>query len=160
MLGQIANNRLIARLGVLTTTRIAAFVLLAVTALVVLLSLADALPGVVFTGLMFMFNTSFLVVMANSASLVIDPHREIAGFASSAYGFFTQITASVAAILTVPLFAGALLPWSLTMLAVTLSVFVLIMVYRPGAAVSARPSLSVNLCRLLRQRTCVTGVST
>jgi DHA1 family bicyclomycin/chloramphenicol resistance-like MFS transporter len=132
VLGQIANNRLIARLGVLTTTRIAAFVLLAVTTLVVLLSLADALTGVVFTGLMFMFNTSFLVVMANAASLVIDPHREIAGFASSAYGFFTQITASVLAVLTVPLFAGALLPWSLTMLAVTLSVFVLITVYRPA----------------------------
>ncbi len=49
VLGQIANNRLIARLGVLATTRMAAFVLLAVTALVVLLSLADALPGVVFT---------------------------------------------------------------------------------------------------------------
>jgi MFS transporter, DHA1 family, multidrug resistance protein len=76
----------------------------------------------------------FLVVMANSASLVIDPHREIAGFASSAYGFFTQITASVAAILTVPLFAGALLPWSLTMLAVTLTVFVLIMAYKPAPA--------------------------
>lgn len=134
VLGQIANNRMIARLGVLTTTRIAAFVLLAVTALVVLLSLADALPGAVFTGLMFMFNTSFLVVMANSASLVIDPHRDIAGFASSAYGFFTQITASVAAVLTVPLFAGALLPWSLTMLAVTASVFALITVYRPDPA--------------------------
>lgn len=136
VLGQIANNRMIARLGVLTTTRIAAFVLLAVTALVVLLSLADALPGLAFTGLMFMFNTSFLVVMANSASLVIDPHRDIAGFASSAYGFFTQITASVAAVLTVPLFAGALLPWSLTMLAVTASVFALITVYRPRSGVS------------------------
>ena len=50
VLGQIANNRMIARLGVLATTRMAAFVLLAVTALVVLLSLADALPGVAFTG--------------------------------------------------------------------------------------------------------------
>ena len=88
---------------------------------------------------MFMFNTSFLVVMANAASLVIDPHREIAGFASSAYGFFTQITASVLAVLTVPLFAGALLPWSLTMLAVTLSVFVLIMVYRPAGPFQPAP---------------------
>ena len=137
VLGQIANNRLIARLGVLTTTRMAAFVLLAVTALVAALSLLDALPGIAFTCLMFMFNTSFLVVMANSASLVIDPHRDIAGFASSAYGFFTQITASAAAIVTVPLFVGALLPWSLTMLGVTLTVFVLIMVYRPGVRSAA-----------------------
>jgi DHA1 family bicyclomycin/chloramphenicol resistance-like MFS transporter len=133
VLGQIANNRLIARLGVLATTRIAAFVLLAVTAVVAALSLADALTGIAFTLLMFTFNTSFLVVIANSASLVIDPHRDIAGLASSAYGFFTQITASVAAILTVPLFAGALLPWSLAMLAVTLTVFVLVAAYRPRA---------------------------
>ena len=160
VLGQIANNRLIARLGVLTTTRIAAFVLLAVTTLVVLLSLADALPGMAFTGLMFMFNTSFLVVMANAASLVIDPHREIAGFASSAYGFFTQITASVLAVLTVPLFAGALLPWSLTMLAVTLSVFVLIVVYRPVAAASVSAGRALTFAAFCGNARCVPWVST
>jgi DHA1 family bicyclomycin/chloramphenicol resistance-like MFS transporter len=133
VLGQVANNRVIAELGVLATTRIAAFVLLAVTGLIVLLSLAGVLPGALFAGLMFAFNTSFLVVMANSASLVIDPHREIAGFASSAYGFFTQITASAAAVLTVPLFAGELLPWALSMLVVTLAVFVALLAYRPAS---------------------------
>jgi DHA1 family bicyclomycin/chloramphenicol resistance-like MFS transporter len=132
VLGQIANNRLIARLGVLATTRIAAFVLLAVTAVVVLLSIAGALSGVVFTVLMFTFNTSFLVVIANSASLVIDPHREIAGFASSVYGFFTQVTASLAAVATMPFFAGALLPWSLVMLALTGVVLILVVRYRPA----------------------------
>lgn len=137
VLGQIANNRLIASLGVLATTRIAAFVLLTVTAAVVVLALADGLAGWVFTALMFTFNTSFLVVIANSASLVIDPHREIAGFASSAYGFFTQITASIAAIVTVPLFAGALLPWSLVMLGVTGAVFFLVQRYRPAAPLPA-----------------------
>jgi DHA1 family bicyclomycin/chloramphenicol resistance-like MFS transporter len=134
ILGQITNNRLIARLGVLAATRIAAFVLLAVTAAMAMLSLAGLLSAIVFTLLMFMFNTSFLVVIANSASLVIDPHREIAGFASSAYGFFTQLLASLAAVLTVPLFAGALQPWSLAMLAVTLAVFVLVAIYKPRAA--------------------------
>ena len=139
VLGQIANNRLIARLGVLVTTRVASFVLLAVTGLVVVLSLAGLLPGLVFVALMFTFNTSFMVVMANSASLVIDPHREIAGFASSAYGFFTQITASAVALLTVPLFNGALLPWASSMLVVTGSVFLALAAYRP---VLERESLS------------------
>jgi MFS transporter, DHA1 family, multidrug resistance protein len=134
VLGQLANTRLIARLGVLATTRVAAFVLLTVTGLVVLLALAGILPGTLFACLMFAFNTSFMVVMANAASLVIDPHREIAGFASSAYGFFTQMTASVAAVLTVPLFNGALLPWTLTMLGVTAGVFVALAAYRPTTA--------------------------
>jgi DHA1 family bicyclomycin/chloramphenicol resistance-like MFS transporter len=140
ILGQIANNRLIARLGVLATTRLAAFILAAVTAAMVALQLVDALSGVAFAALMFAFNTSFLVVIANSASLVIDPHREIAGLASSAYGFVTQMTASVLAILTVPLFAGALLPWSLTLLAVTGGVFAAIMLYRPAPVVLRRPA--------------------
>jgi DHA1 family bicyclomycin/chloramphenicol resistance-like MFS transporter len=98
----------------------------------VVLSLAGALPGTLFACLMFAFNTSFLVVMANAASLVIDPHREIAGFASSAYGFFTQMTASLAAMLTVPLFNGALLPWSLSMLVVSTGVLLALAAYRPS----------------------------
>lgn len=134
ILGQIANNRVIAELGVLSTTRVAAFVLLAVTGLMVALSLMGALPGWLFACLMFSFNTSFLVVMANAASLVIDPHREIAGFASSAYGFFTQLSASAVAVLTVPLYDGALLPWAVSMLGVTAAVFLALIAYRPAAA--------------------------
>lgn len=133
ILGQIANNRVIAELGVLATTRVAALVLLAVTGLMVAFSLAGLLTGWLFVGLMFSFNTSFLVVMANAASLVIDPHREIAGFASSAYGFFTQITASAVAIFTVPLYDGGLLPWALSMLGVMAAVFLALIAYRPAA---------------------------
>jgi DHA1 family bicyclomycin/chloramphenicol resistance-like MFS transporter len=132
VLGQLTNNRMIARLGVLATTRVAAFVLPVVMGLIVLLSLLGFLPGPLFAGLMFAFNTSFMVVMGNAASLVIDPHRQMAGFASSAYGFFTQMTASIAAVLTVPLFDGRLLPWSLSMLAVAAGVFVALAAYRPS----------------------------
>jgi hypothetical protein len=41
---------------------------------------------------MFSFNPSYLVVSANAASLLIEPHRDIAGFASSAFGACSQIT--------------------------------------------------------------------
>lgn len=130
VLGQIANRRLIERLGVLQATKLAAFVLLAVTCAVVVSAVADALTAAIFTALMFTFNTSFLVVIANTASLVIDPHREIAGFASSVYGFTTQVTGSMAAMLTLPLFAGALLPWAVALLLVTLTVFALTLAYQ------------------------------
>ena len=46
ILGQIANNRVIAELGVLATTRVAALVLLVVTGLMVALSLAGRAAGV------------------------------------------------------------------------------------------------------------------
>jgi len=133
VVGQLANARLIARLGVLASTRAAASVLFGVTAAVSLFSLAGQLGGPLFAALMFTFNTSFLVVIANSASLVIDPHREIAGLASSVYGFVTQVAASLLALLTVPLFGGEVLPWSLTLLAATGGVLAALAAYRPAA---------------------------
>jgi MFS transporter, DHA1 family, multidrug resistance protein len=133
ILGQIVNSRLIARLGVLAATRLAASLLFSINVLIVLFQTAGVLAGPLFAGLMFLFNASFLVVIANAASLVIDPHRDIAGLASSAYGGFTQISASLLAVLTIPLFAGTLLPWALTMSAVTGAILLAVTSYRPLA---------------------------
>ena len=133
ILGQIANTRMIARLGVLAATRVAAGVLSAVIAAVLALLLAGWLNVTVFVALMFAFNTSLMVVMGNSAALVIDPHREIAGFASSAFGFFCQASAAVVAILSLPLIDGRLLPWACAMLAITGGVFTALLAYRPRA---------------------------
>ncbi|RTL67510.1 MAG: MFS transporter [Hyphomicrobiales bacterium] len=134
IVGQVTNSRLIGILGVQATTRVAAAVLLAVSGATTLLSLTGWLGGAAFVVLMFFFNTSFLVIMANSASLVIDPHREIAGFASSAFGFFTQMTASLLALLTMPLFQGRLLPWTATMLVIMTVIYVALSRFRPPAA--------------------------
>lgn len=134
ILGQLANSRLIGALGVLPATRVAAGVLLLVSGATTVLSLLGWLGGAGFVALMFCFNTSFLVIMANSASLVIDPHREIAGFASSAFGFFTQITASLLALVTMPLFQGRLLPWAATMLVVMSVIYVALSRFRPKSA--------------------------
>ena len=98
-----------------------------------LLSLAGLLGAAVFVLLIFAFNTSFLVVMANSASLVIDPHRDIAGFASSAFGFFTQIVSSALALATMPLFQGRLLPWAMAMLLVMGTIFIALTRYQRQA---------------------------
>jgi hypothetical protein len=78
VLAQIVTSRPIAGFGVLLATRLAAWILFSVTLLMVLLALAGALRAPMFASLMFIFNTSFLVVIAHAASLLIDPHREIA----------------------------------------------------------------------------------
>lgn len=133
IVGQIANQRLIGRLGVLSATRVAAGVLFGVSAVMTLLAFDNLLGIGIFVLLIFTFNTSFLVVMANSASLVIDPHRDIAGFASSAYGFFTQIVSSALVLATMPLFQGRLLPWAFTMLLVMGTLVAGLALYRmPG----------------------------
>lgn len=137
VVGQITNNRLLGTLGVLPTTRLAAGMLLFVSAAATALAVVGLLSGIAFVVLMFLFNTSFLVIMANAASLVIDPHREIAGFASSAYGFFTQMTSSILALLTMPFFQGRILPWAATMLVIMTVLYVALTRYKPSIPAGA-----------------------
>ena len=135
ILGQVANRRFIGRIGVIGTTRLAAGILAGVSASILLLHHAGVLNVYSFALLMFVFDTSFLVVMANSASLVIDPHKDIAGFASSIFGFVSQFVASGLAILTLPILKGDMGRWALSMLLVNAAILVAVMIYRRGLAV-------------------------
>lgn len=116
--GQGANRALIAKYGTVSTAAAAAAILTAAAAALLALAAAGALGVVSFTGLIFVFACSFLVVISNAAALAIDEHGDMAGFASSIVGCgaFT-IGAAGAALLTV-LTGGALLPWSVVMLVV------------------------------------------
>jgi MFS transporter, DHA1 family, multidrug resistance protein len=98
---------------------------------IALLSHLGIITLLLFAGLMLIYNASFLVVMSNAVSLVIDPHREIAGVASSTVGFVSQFVSSLLVFLTLPLFQGALAPWSLGMVVVTVTVALAVMAYRP-----------------------------
>ncbi len=129
--GQYLNARLISRLGVMSATRSAALVLSSTAITIALLSQLGIISLFMFAGLMLIYNASFLVVMSNAVSLVIDPHREIAGVASSIVGFVSQLVSSVLVFLTLPLFHGRLLPWSLGMVVVTVIVAAAVMAYRP-----------------------------
>ena len=129
--GQYLNARLISRLGVMAATRTSALVLASTAVLIALLSLLGWISLGTFAGLMLIYNASFLMVMSNAVSLVIDPHREIAGVASSTVGFVSQFVSSILVFATLPLFQGALVPWSLGMVVVTGIVAVAIVAYRP-----------------------------
>lgn len=129
--GQYLNARLISRLGVMAATRTSALVLASTAILIALLSVLGWISLAMFAGLMLIYNASFLMVMSNAVSLVIDPHREIAGVASSTVGFVSQFVSSILVFATLPLFQGALVPWSLGMVVVTGIVAVAIVAYRP-----------------------------
>lgn len=134
IVGQLVNSRAIPRIGVLATTRSAAAVLVATAALIALLTGAKLAGAAVFAVLMFIFCTAFPIVMSNLAALVIDPHRDIAGLASSVFGFFSQMTASLLVFLTLPVFAGAVTPWAIGMTVASGAVLTALLTYRPGAA--------------------------
>jgi DHA1 family bicyclomycin/chloramphenicol resistance-like MFS transporter len=129
--GQYLNARLISRLGVMAATRTSALALASTAVAIALLSQLGLISLYLFAGLMLIYNASFLMVMSNAVSLVIDPHREIAGVASSIIGFVSQFVSSILVFLTLPLFRGSLLPWSLGMVVVTGIVATAIMAYRP-----------------------------
>ena len=129
--GQYLNARLISRLGVMAATRVSALALASTAVLIALLSVLGWISLGLFAGLMLIYNASFLMVMSNAVSLVIDPHREIAGVASSTVGFVSQFVSSILVFATLPLFQGALVPWSLGMVVVTGIVAVAIVAYRP-----------------------------
>lgn len=130
VIGQLLNHRLIARIGVLQTTRFAALLLLLAAGSMVLFTAVSWQSAPLFLLQLAFFNTWFMVVMSNSASLVLEPHRDIAGLTASLYGFITQITGSGLALATFHLFGGRMLPWSIGVAVTMIIVNALLLTYR------------------------------
>jgi MFS transporter, DHA1 family, multidrug resistance protein len=130
VIGQLLSHRAIARFGVLTTMRAAALINCADALLLALIERSGHLSVFLFVALLVLNSASFLVVMTNAMSLVIEPHRDIAGVAASVYGFLTQMTGSSLALLILPLIGGAMGPWTLSNAAFALAVLVVVLKYR------------------------------
>lgn len=113
--GQAINRRLIARRGTFAAMRIGAAVLLAVSAAMLLLAAGDLLDAWRMSALFVLFATSFLMVYSNAAALALDPHGQIAGFASSFFGFFSQILSGAGAVLAAPHIGGSAFRFALAL---------------------------------------------
>jgi len=124
MLGQLANRKLLAHRSILSIMRFAAFMLLLVSSMIAGAAWLDILSAFSFTVLMFLFNTSFLVVISNAASLIIHPHQTIAGMASAVLGFATLMGSSIYVTLTLPIFDGKIELWAFGMIITTAITFV------------------------------------
>ena len=141
VVGQIANRRLIARLGAVSASITGAVVLAASATSVLVLDVLGLLTPLTLCACMTAFNTSYLVVYANAVSLVLDPHGAIAGFTASFVGFAGPV---VAASVVVPLtfwIDGRVVPWGLFMLAVSLGCLAMLLVWRgrAGRLIEAQP---------------------
>lgn len=133
ILGQLVSHRAIARFGVVPTARIAAIIYLADALLIAVTIKTGTLTLWMFVAGLLVLNASFLVVMANCISLVIDPHREIAGFASSLYGFVSQASGSALAMLVLPWLHGEMLAWALVQVVIATIVLAAVVRFRPKA---------------------------
>jgi MFS transporter, DHA1 family, multidrug resistance protein len=130
IVGQLVNNQLIARIGVVAVTRVAALVLVGSAVLMLVLA-QRAISAPMFLGLLFVFNTSFLVVVANAVSLVLDPHHDIAGTASALLGCVTQLTGSLIALLIMPSLDGAMRGWSVVHCGAVVALAATVWTFRP-----------------------------
>lgn len=115
VLGQIVNRAFLPKLGILVILRLASLVLFAASAGIALLSALHFINVFLFTLLMFFFNTSFLVVVSNSAALCLDPHPKIAGLASAFFGCMTNTTGAIFIAATVTISGLGIIPWSIVM---------------------------------------------
>lgn len=136
VVGQLNSNRLIARIGVLPTVRGAIAVLGVTSFLMWATAQTGFTSAAIFTVLLFVFNMTFLVVFTNSVSLVLDPHRDIAGVASALLGCITQLVGNVCALLLMPWIDGVMTTWSLVQLVLISSVVIAVWIYRPRLDVS------------------------
>ena len=124
--GQFINQNMLTRFGQTRSMAVSTNWMMTCMGLMVLFILLGWLNFWWFTVFMFVFGTFFLICYANSLSLVIDPHGDIAGFTSSFYGFFVQVFSSTLVSLLTLAFQGLPLYWSLYMCFVTAIVLLLI----------------------------------
>ncbi len=119
IVGQIVNRRILPVMGILQVLRLAGFIIFIASISSTILAATGHLTAGIFTALMFIFNTSFLVVVSNSMTLIIDPHPKIAGAVSAFFGFVTSGSAALFAILTVGIFSGDAVMWGIGMAVTT-----------------------------------------
>ena len=131
IIGQLTSNRLIARIGVLPTLRGASALLGLTCTATVITTQTGLMSAGVFTSLLFIFNMTFMVVFTNSVSLVLDPHRDIAGVAAALLGCVTQLAGNVCALLLMPWVDGAISVWSLIQFGLVAVAVAAIWTYRP-----------------------------
>ena len=131
VLGQAANRALLPRFGILVLLRISSAILFLASSSIGLLSYFDLINEWSFTALMFCFNTSFLVVMSNTAALCLDPHPKIAGLASAFYGSVTNLCGATFIATTVFVAGAGILNWSIVMTLLTGICVIFIWAARP-----------------------------
>ena len=109
IIGQQVNRVLIMRLGVSFALATGACVLVIASLLMVALVVLNLDGPIPIALALVLFATSFLVVVSNSGSLVLDPHGTIAAFAAALSGSFAQLGAGI----VVSLIVGLLAPTAL-----------------------------------------------
>lgn len=122
--GQFVSRRLIHTLGIVPTIVLASTVMAAMSGLFLALTVGNVLMVFMVPVVVGLANSAFMVIYANTTSLVLDPHEDKAGFAVSVYGFSTQMGG--AAIVSVLVFFSNDQAFGMSALMCTLSLIIFV----------------------------------
>lgn len=120
IIGQLRNHRLIGLVGAVKGAIAASLMMSAACLAIVLLSMAGLVGPYSLSAAMFVFAIGHLIVFSNATAMTLEPHGEIAGFASSFFGFVAQVISSAIGTIAVAMVGGSITAWSVLLLAISL----------------------------------------
>lgn len=118
VIGQIANHWMIGRYGALRSAIAAATLITLVFAVTSFIAWQDWFGALGLAVVFLAFAMGYLIVFSNGASLIMDPHPNIAGFTAAFFGSFTQVVSSATTMLVMAWVGISLMRWSVALLVV------------------------------------------
>jgi len=127
IIGQLINHRLIGVIGVVRTSMVACVIMM-VSALSIVICAATGTCSPLSIALsLTLFAVGFLSVVANSASLTLQPHASIVGFTTALLGTSSQLFSGVIGSAVAPFLLDSILVWGLAV-GVTPAIVLLILI--------------------------------
>lgn len=130
IVGQTLNRRMIPRLGIVRAMRVGNLVLILSATSILVLALTGLATPWSMTAMFVLYSTSYLIVYSNASAMVLDPHGDIAGFAAAAYGFVSQIGASVIASVLILFTGDSIAAFGTTLLLICVTCFAMLAGWR------------------------------
>lgn len=136
IIGQFANHRLIGLFGVVRTTIIAAMVMITSTLIVALSAFFGFLSAWSISFSLILFAVGYLSVVANSISLVLQPHGTIIGFAVALQGLTSMLFGGLVSSVVALFVQDNIYLWVLGIAVPSVIVLAMLVIWSKGTASS------------------------
>ena len=117
IIGQFMNHRLLNRIGIVRTSILATVIMIISGLAISIASLTTGINAVGVSLCMILFAIGFLSVVANSTSMVLQPHGHMIGFTAALLGTVSLVFAGVVSSALALLVQNSLLIWGLAIAA-------------------------------------------
>lgn len=127
IVGQIANHHLIGKIGIVPTTLIATVVMFVSAVGISLYALSGFITPWGVSFLLAVFALGYLSVVANSTSMILQPHGSIVGFTAALQGTITMLCAGLLGSVLSVFVQNSIVIWGLVIACGPVVVFILLL---------------------------------